>query len=90
VRGYTGSEVLIKFYSASCISSGAKQVAEKGRILVFWVERDLAGAKAHGYFCRVFGTTKEAAEKGIDLKEETEKHPSGAKAQLILQGLCTG
>jgi hypothetical protein len=33
---------------------------------------------------------KEAAEKGIDLKEETEKHPSGAKAQLILQGLCTG
>jgi hypothetical protein len=34
------------------------------------------------------GTASQAAEKGLNLREKSEKHPAGAKAQPLLSASC--
>jgi hypothetical protein len=48
-----------------------------------------AGAKARRLLS-ICGTTKQAAEKGLVLIENREKHASGAKALLILLAFVPG
>jgi hypothetical protein len=56
------------------------EFARKALILFYSTSSIPSGAKALVCIAEMDVRAKQAAEKGIELKEEPEKHPSGAKA----------